>query len=151
MTLSKGFTQGGSNADNVIVDAYLKKVPGIDWEAAYAAIKNDAENEPFNWAVEGRGGEMSWKSLTYIPEYDYDYLGFGTDSRSISRTLEYAYNDFCVATMAKAMGNMADYTKYFYRSGAWQNILKSDQRSYINGTDTGFAGFFQVCSLFFFL
>ena len=67
MSLSKGFTQGGSNADVVLVDAYLKSIPNVNYEAAYAAIVNDAENEPIDWSVEGRGGSISWKNLNYVP------------------------------------------------------------------------------------
>ncbi|KAJ6162644.1 hypothetical protein N7497_002623 [Penicillium chrysogenum] len=44
MSLCKGFTQGGSNADVVMADAYLKKVPGIDWDTAYEAVVKDAED-----------------------------------------------------------------------------------------------------------
>ena len=92
MSTCKGWTQGGSDADNVIVDAYVKNLTGIDWELAYSAILNDAENEPLEWSVEGRGGLNSWKALNYIPYLDFDPVGFGTNSRSISRTLEYSYN-----------------------------------------------------------
>ena len=92
MSTCKGWTQGGSDADNVIVDAYVKNLTGIDWELAYSAILNDAENEPLEWSVEGRGGLNSWKALDYIPYLDFDPVGFGTNSRSISRTLEYSYN-----------------------------------------------------------
>lgn len=54
MSLCKGYTQGGSNADIVIVDAYLKHIrAGIDWNVAYEAIVKDAEVEPPNWDVEG--------------------------------------------------------------------------------------------------
>jgi putative alpha-1,2-mannosidase len=54
MSLCKGFTQGGSNADIVITDAYLKNITaGIDWELAYEAVVKDAEVEPPNWDVEG--------------------------------------------------------------------------------------------------
>lgn len=74
MSLDKGFTQGGSNADNVLADAYLKNITGVDWTKAYAAVVNDAENEPLDWSNEGRGGLMSWKSLNYVPYLDYDYL-----------------------------------------------------------------------------
>lgn len=45
MQLSKGYSQGGSNADVVLGDGYVKKVPGVDWHAAYKAVVNDAENE----------------------------------------------------------------------------------------------------------
>lgn len=141
MSLCNGWTQGGSNADVVLEDARVKNLTGIDWELAYKAIVNDAENEPLEWSYHGRGGLQSWKRLNYIPYLDYDYLGFGTNSRSISRTVEYAYNDFCLANMAKALGK--DYTKYLTRANSWQNLYKADQTSFINDTDTGFTGFFQ--------
>lgn len=62
---------------------------------------SDAEDEPLNWSVEGRGGLNSWKNLHYIPTDDFDPYGFGPFTRSISRTVEYAYDDFCIAEMAK--------------------------------------------------
>lgn len=142
MSLCKGWTQGGSNADIVLVDAYLKNITGIDWNLAYSAIINDAENEPIDWSNEGRGGLISWKSLDYIPYLDYDYLGFGTNSRSISRTLEYSYNDFILSQLSSGLSQNAS-AKYLARSANWQNLWKSDQTSFINGTDTGFVGFLQ--------
>lgn len=143
MSLCKGWTQGGSNADVVLADAYVKNLTGIDWELAYKGMINDAENEPLEWSYEGRGGLQSWKRLNYIPYLDFDYIGFGTNSRSISRTVEYAYNDYAVATVGKGLGK-EDYTTYFSRSGNWKNLYKSDQKSALaNGTDTGFTGFFQ--------
>lgn len=145
MSTCKGWTQGGSDADNVLVDAYVKNLTGIDWNLAYEAIANDAENEPLEWSIEGRGGLSSWKKLNYTPYLDFDPNGFGTNSRSISRTLEYSYNDFNLATLAKHLGKDT-HTKYLRRSGNWQNLFKADQRSIINGTDTGFTGFFQVCA-----
>jgi putative alpha-1,2-mannosidase len=48
MSLCKGFTQGGSNADIVIADALLKNITkGIDWAVAYQAVLSDAESEVF--------------------------------------------------------------------------------------------------------
>lgn len=44
MSLCKGFTQGGSNADNLLADSYLKGLTdGIDWETGYEAVVSDAE------------------------------------------------------------------------------------------------------------
>jgi putative alpha-1,2-mannosidase len=75
---------------------------------------------------------------------DFDYKGFGTLTRSISRTLEYSYNDYCIALMASGMGKDADKAKYIDSSGNWRHLFKPSQTSYINGTvNTGFAGFFQ--------
>ena len=47
MSLCKGFTQGGSNADIVLADAFIKNLTaGIDWELGYQAVVSDAEEEP---------------------------------------------------------------------------------------------------------
>ncbi|USP72992.1 glycoside hydrolase family 92 protein [Curvularia clavata] len=144
MSLCKGFTQGGSNADVVITDAYLKNIStGIDWDLAYEAVVKDAEVEPPNWDVEGRGGLQSWKTLGYIPTDNMDFDGIGTETRSISRTVEYAYNDFTIALLARGLGHTADYQKYLSRSANWKNMFKPDQRSIVNGVDTGFEGFLQ--------
>jgi putative alpha-1,2-mannosidase len=44
MSFCKGFTQGGSNADVVVADAFIKNLrEGIDWETAYEAVISDAE------------------------------------------------------------------------------------------------------------
>ncbi|RAK78257.1 glycoside hydrolase family 92 protein, partial [Aspergillus fijiensis CBS 313.89] len=144
MSLCKGYTQGGSNADVVLADAYVKNISnGVDWEVGYAAVQKDAEEEPFDWSNEGRGGLQSWKALNYIPVEDFDYIGFGTLTRSISRTLEYAYNDFTIAQMARGMGKTSDAEKYERTAKYWQNLFRADQTSFLNGTDTGFKGFFQ--------
>lgn len=46
MSFCKGFSQGGSNADIVIADAYIKNLTeGIDWETAYEAVLSDAEGK----------------------------------------------------------------------------------------------------------
>ncbi|KAH8648475.1 glycoside hydrolase family 92 protein [Xylariales sp. PMI_506] len=133
MSFCNGWTQGGSNADVVLTDGYVKNLTGVDWNLALEAITQDAEVEPLE----------CWKSLNYIPYLDFDPVGFGTNSRSISRTLEYAYNDYCLATLAQGLGQTDAYDKYIQRSTNWQNLWKEDQTSYINGEDTGFVGFFQ--------
>ncbi|KAI9739394.1 MAG: hypothetical protein M1818_005082 [Claussenomyces sp. TS43310] len=146
MSLSKGYTQGGSNADVILGDAYIKGISAnIDWTKGYAAVVQDAEIEPYDWCCEGRGGLDSWKSLGYIPVQDFDYKGFGTMTRSISRTLEYSYNDFVISSIAAALGGrQGDVEKYESRSGNWQNLFNADQTSdFFNGSDTGFVGFFQ--------
>lgn len=143
MSLCKGFTQGGSNADVLIGDAYVKRVSGINWNDAYKAVVKDAEVEPLNWSVEGRGGLTSWKSLGYIPTDDFDPYGVGPHTRSISRTVEYAYNDFCIAEMAKGLGHRSDYKKYIGRSGNWQNMFLAKQTSIVHGQLTDFTGFLQ--------
>jgi predicted alpha-1,2-mannosidase len=144
MSFCSGWTQGGSNADIVLVDAYVKNLSSsIDWLLALEAIMVDAEDEPLEWSFHGRGGLQSWKALDYIPYLDFDPFGFGTNSRSVSRTLEYAYDDFCLATLAEGLGQEDVRDKYMLRSMNWRNIWKDDQTSLIDGEDTGFVGFFQ--------
>lgn len=149
MSLCKGYTQGGSNADVLFSDFYAKNIsnPSIDWKTAYEAVVKDAEVEPPVWSVEGRGGLASWKSLGYIPADNFDPYGVGPFTRSISRTVEYAYNDFCVSQLSKAaeINNQADATKYLGRSTNWYNLWQPDQNSSLaNGTvPTGFTGYLQ--------
>lgn len=146
MSLCKGFTQGGSNAEVLLLDSYVKKITdGVDWDLAYEAMVKDAETTPEDWSVEGRGGLHSWKTIGYIPKDDQDRNGTGPYTRSISRTVEYAYNDFCIADMAKRMGGgrEADVEKYTTRSRSWRHLFRDDQTSFIEGEDTGFVGFLQ--------
>lgn len=144
LTSTIGHTQGGSNADIVLADGYVKGLnDGIDWEAGYKAVQKDAEEEPYDWSSEGRGGLTSWRRLNYIPVQDFDYIGFGTMTRSISRTLEYAYDDYGIAQMAYGLNKLDDAEKYATTSTYWENLFRRDQKSFINGADSGFTGFFQ--------
>ncbi|KAG4441758.1 hypothetical protein IFR05_002749 [Cadophora sp. M221] len=144
MSLCQGLTQGGSNADVVLADAYVKKLGGdIDWDLAYRAVVSDAEDELERWDYAGRGGLHSWKRLNFIPIHDKDDQGTGLRTRSISRTVEFAYNDFCIAAMAEGLNHKEDSRKYLNRAGNWRNLFNSEQNSSINGVDTGFKGFLQ--------
>lgn len=144
MSLCKGWSQGGSNADVVLADAYVKGLrTGINWTDGFLAVLTDAEVEPGRWDLTGRGGMDSWKQRGYIPINDQDNKGFGPHTRSVSRTVEYAYNDFCVAQMAGQLGNASQYNKYTNRSSNWKNLLRNDQASLINGIDTGYLGVLQ--------
>lgn len=90
-----------------------------------------------DWCCEGRGGLDSWFRLGYIPVQDFDYKGFGTMTRSISRTLEYSYNDFCISRMAAGLGHTTDVETYQEQSENWLNLYKADQTSYLyNGSNT---------------
>jgi predicted alpha-1,2-mannosidase len=145
MSLSKGYTQGGSNADMVLVDTFLKNITiMIDWDKGYEAIRKDAEVEPFDWYGNGRGGLDSWKGLGYIPVEDIDFKGFGVMTRSVSRTLEYSANDFVIGLMADLTARKEDASRYFDRSNNWKNLYNPNftQTSLAIGNKT-WKGFFQ--------
>jgi len=134
-----GRTQGGSNADNVLADAYVKGVRGkVNWNDGYAAMVKDAEETPPNdnpdamapdsSTKEGRGALPDWLQYGFItPKY----------SRAASRAVEYAYNDFSLYQVAKGLGKAADAVKYLGRSRNWRNHWDP------NLTSIGFKGFIQ--------
>ncbi len=117
---NNGLTQGGSNGDVLVADAIVKGLSGVDYETAYEALVKNAEEEPENPLFEGRGG---------VPEYDE--LGYVSldHERSGTRTIEYAYNDFCVAKVAEALGHSKDHEKYLERSKNWVNLWDDASRS----------------------
>jgi len=124
-----GRTQGGSNAEFMITDAYVKGLKGIDWTIAYAAEVHDAEVPPADHFKEGRGGLDDWHNLGYVSIEGSD--------RSGSVHMEYAADDFEIALLAKGLGKTADYKKYLARSGNWKNLWDADF------TADGFKGFIR--------
>ncbi|MBS1814872.1 MAG: GH92 family glycosyl hydrolase [Acidobacteria bacterium] len=115
-----GVTQGGSNADMVIADAYAKHLPGIDWNAAYAAVVKDAEVEPKDYTFTGRGDLEEWKNKGYL-----SIEGSNVD-RPGSRHAEYAANDYAIALIAHGMKKTADEKKYLARAAQWKNLWDAD-------------------------
>lgn len=116
---ANGMIQGGSNADVLIADAFVKNLKGIDYETAYRAMIKNAEVESPRSAYEGRE----------LGEYNrHGYISMKYE-RSASRTVEYAYNDFCIATVAKGLGKTADYQKYLKRAGNWMNLWDMETKS----------------------
>ena len=111
-----GRVQGGSNADNVLADAYVKGLQhDINYEDAYTAMKTDAEVVPPNTfdpddlagsTKEGRGALPDWLQYGYLTP---------NSTRSISRTVEYGLNDFSLSQVARDL-YPAEYTKYLNRS-----------------------------------
>jgi predicted alpha-1,2-mannosidase len=116
----------GTHADSVIADAYVKGIRGFDLQKAYAATYKDAMTPPDGdmtnrWAdrapwtaFEARGGLTWYKSLGYVPIDKTD--------ESVSCTLEFAYDDYCVAQLAKAVGKQDDYELLMQRSRNYKNL-----------------------------
>jgi predicted alpha-1,2-mannosidase len=109
-----GRTQGGSNAEFPITDAFLKDLKGIDWEEAYKAVVNDAENPPRDQFKEGRGGLEDWKQLGYVSVEGVDRPG--------SKQMEYAADDYEIALLAKGLGKQSDAEKYAARAENWRKL-----------------------------
>jgi predicted alpha-1,2-mannosidase len=112
-----GRTQGGSNAEMVVADAYMKGIGGIDYEQGLKAMLKDATVSPSDAEKEGRGGLTEYNHLGYVP--------YGID-RAGNRTVEYSFNDFCIGEVASGLGYHDIATKYFEKSQNWKNLWRSD-------------------------
>jgi predicted alpha-1,2-mannosidase len=91
------------------VDAYLKGMPNVDWEKAYAAIRASSvishPNSPF---------EVLDK---------YGYFPEDVQTQSVSIAVETAFDDWCVAQMAQKMGKQEDYAYFSKRSEYYKNMF----------------------------
>ncbi len=108
-----GRTQGGSNADVLVADAYVKGLAGIDYATGLQAMIKDAEVPPAEPRKEGRGGLDTYNRLGYIAQ---------PTERAGSRTVEYAYDDFTIAELACGLGHTQDAQRYAGRAGNWANL-----------------------------
>ncbi|WP_256010632.1 GH92 family glycosyl hydrolase [Desertivirga xinjiangensis] len=124
----------GYHAIPVITDAYFKGFRGFDVNLAYEAMKKSAMQDEF--------GIAHLKKYNYVPA--------DLENKSVSKTLEYAYDDWCIAQMAKALGEMNDYNYFLKRSEAYKNVYdtqtgfmrgKDSKGNFIPGFDPAFASY----------
>ena len=97
----------GYHSVPVIVDAYMKGIKGFDTELALEAMKKSA----------------TWDHLGLPAIMDHGYLEMDDEHESVSKTLEYAYDDWCIAQFAKALNRPLDYKTYIRRAQSYKNIL----------------------------
>ena len=97
----------GYHAVPVIADAYLKGIRGFDAALALTAMKHSAGMDEL--------GLKYYKSMGYVPS--------DKEGESVSKTLEYAYDDWCIAQMAKALGNDSDYGVFIRRAQYYKNVF----------------------------
>ncbi|MGV3589085.1 MAG: GH92 family glycosyl hydrolase, partial [Adhaeribacter sp.] len=119
---------------SVIADAYVKGIRGFDAEKAYQFMrKNALEPAGPEDYTDGRGRRAlpSYIKYGYIPMEDSVWQAFHKREQ-VSRTLEYAYDDFAVAQLAKALGKQPDYQLFLKRSNNYKNIYDS-QSGFMRG------------------
>ncbi len=100
-------TMTGYHAVPVVLDAYLKEHRGFDAAQAYQAMRKSAMQDI-------RGSDHYRK---------YGYIPHDLDGQSVTKTLEYAYDDWCVAQMAFVVGEMEDYQYFMDRSQSYRNLF----------------------------
>lgn len=97
----------GYHAVPVLADAILKGIRGINIPLAYRAMKASA--------MENIRGCNYYRQYGYIPQDKY--------GASVTNTLEYAYDDWCIAQVAKKMRNSKDYNYFMKRSASWKEVF----------------------------
>ena len=130
----------GDHGGTVIADAWFKGIRGFDVEDAYRLMKKNATQLPATREeyVDGRGrrGLTSYLKYGYIPLEDP--VREGTPSHpgeQVSRTLEYAYDDFVVGAMAKALGHSVDAEMFEKRAQNYRNVI-DPQTGFARGRHT---------------
>lgn len=106
----------GNNSASVVADAYIKGMRGYDINTLYEALQHGANNEGPMTAV-GRAGAKQYNELGYVPN-DVKI------NESAARTLEYAYDDFTIYQLAKALKRpQEEIERYAKRSQNYRNLF----------------------------
>ncbi|HLG03278.1 MAG TPA: GH92 family glycosyl hydrolase, partial [Bacteroidia bacterium] len=102
----------GYHSVSVIVDAWMKGQTDFDTALAYEAMKASA--------MADERGLKSYKKCGYIPAE--------AEGESVSKTLEYAYDDWCIMQAAERMGNKEDFLYFMLRAQSWRNVFDEQTR-----------------------
>lgn len=99
----------GNHAIPVLADAILSELPGIDVERAYKAMLESSTRTHLNSPFE------IWEEYGYMPQ--------NKQNVSVSITMEQAFDDWCVAAVAKKLGKTEDYERFIKRSEFYRNLF----------------------------
>ncbi|SHG70794.1 GH92 family glycosyl hydrolase [Flagellimonas flava] len=103
-------TMTGNHGVSVIAEAFLKGVKGYDVEKAYEAVRTTM--------MDSIRGLQPYQEFSYIP--------FDIMDQSVTISLEFAYNDWCIAQMAKVLGKTEDYEYFSKRSQAFEYLFDAE-------------------------
>jgi len=104
----------GTHADGFLADAWLKGLRSFDLAKAYRAMVKHATT-PGDGRYKGRVGIKPYMNLGYVPA--------GEAEHATARTLEFAYGDFCVGAVARALGKKEDARRFLDRAGNYRKVF----------------------------
>ncbi|CEP62721.1 uncharacterized protein LALA0_S06e02190g [Lachancea lanzarotensis] len=109
---------GGSSSDIILADAFSKGIKHrIDWKIGLRAMQTNAERYPHPGHgmkdTQGRTALSDWLEFGYVTQ---------EFSRSLTRTMDYAYNDFAISIVARGLGFIKTSHKYLKRCSNWQQL-----------------------------
>jgi predicted alpha-1,2-mannosidase len=129
----------GDHCSVILADAYVKGIRHFDFEKAYEGMRKNAFESPVSFEDYknglGRRALESYLKYGYIPLEDGVKEAFHQEEQT-SRTLEYAFDDFAVAQLAKALGKEMDYQELMRRSENWRNVM-NPKTGYCDGRHAG--------------
>jgi predicted alpha-1,2-mannosidase len=96
----------GYHSVPVITDALVKGVGGFDTSLAFEAMKKSA----------------TWKHLGLPAYMERGYIGVEDEHESVSKTLEYAYDDWCISEVARMLGKSSEQSTYLRRAASYRNV-----------------------------
>ena len=112
----------GNNSASIVADAYLKGMRGYDAEELWKAVVHGANAVHPTVSSTGRLGFEYYNKLGYVP-YDVKI------NENVARTLEYAYNDWCIYKFGKALGKSEKELKpFFNRSFNYRNVFDKESK-----------------------
>jgi predicted alpha-1,2-mannosidase len=121
------FVMIGDQATPLIAAAYNKGIRNFDVAAAYEGCRKNAfpggirDHAGYETGPDAQGGGMKYYvERGYVP---LNAGGSGMHREPAAQTLEYAYQDWCLAQFAKALGKEEDYQLFLKRSGNWRNVF----------------------------
>ena len=116
----------GDHCIAMIGDAIIKDAPGFDYEEAYMLMRKNAfEANPDSGSYrdgKGRRAMESYLKYNYVPLEDQVMEAFHRREQ-VSRTLEYAYDDFVLSQVAKKLGKTDDYKALIKRAENYRNVI----------------------------
>lgn len=105
-------TMTGYHAVPIVADAILKDIKGFDYEKAYAAMKASA--------MQNIRGTDFYRQYGYVPQDKHGW--------SVTMTLEYSFDDWCIAQVAKKLGKEEDYAIFSKRADSYRNLYDASTR-----------------------
>ncbi len=117
----------GYHSMPVIADAYAKGIRGFDAEKIFEAMKASANRDFFGYFLKDFRGSRNYLKYGYVP--------CDLEITSVSKTLEYAYDDWCIAQMARMLGHREDYEEFLTRSLSYQPLFDATT-SFMRGKDS---------------
>ena len=119
----------GNNSASIVTDAYVKGIRGHDIDKLWEAVKHGAHAQ-LEGSASGRVAFEAYNRLGYVPS---NLVG-----QSVARTLEYAYNDWCIYTLGKRLGRPESETDiYKQRSLNYRNVYNPQEQLMVGRDDRG--------------